>query len=180
VIVGAFAKAVMAVFAILVWRVYRNQLVTMENALAETRESNILAGSAIEMGRRSWLVPALDFKSLIEAGAERRVEIYISNTGGMPGVIKHAEAEVTVGGFKRTISGFEGMIVTPRLSHESSLLIEIDSSVTDQEIKAPDTPVSVSCEIKYVDVLGMEWETKIGWCRYKAERWDMSRGSTLQ
>jgi len=62
-IVGAVSNAIIAGFSILIWRVYRNQLATMRDALTETRESNTatkesnkIAERSILLGGRSWVV----------------------------------------------------------------------------------------------------------------------------
>jgi hypothetical protein len=142
------------------------------------KRSNEIATKALELGRRAWLVPSLDFDSLINAGAERKVVIHISNTGGVPGVIEYAKAEVKVGGVGQAIIGFEGMIVTPGLSQDV-LSITIDTVVTNHEINSPDTPINVACRVEYTDVFKKKRETEIGWYRYKNEKWLISGGTVL-
>jgi hypothetical protein len=144
------------------------------------KKSNEIATRALELGRRAWLVPSLDFKSLVEAGAERRVVVYIANTGGVPGVIEEARAAVTVEGIVRQeFIGFGGTIVTPGQSPQDSLVITIHPSATYQEIASPETPISVTCRVEYTDVFRKRRETEIGWDRYKGDKWLIKGGTVL-
>jgi hypothetical protein len=168
-IAGLIINAIIAFFAVRVWHVYKDQHKTMLAALDETRKGN-------EFDQRAWLVPSLDSESLVKAGAERRVTITISNTGGVPGMIEEVEARIMIeGAVDRKIIGFVGMIVTPGQPLVDSLQIKIPPEIDDQRLSASAT---VTCEISYKDVFDKKRRTRVGWYRREAG-WYPIKGSVL-
>jgi hypothetical protein len=90
---SAVSDAIIAVFSVLIWRVYRHQLTTMTNALAETRASNEIAERAFEIGRRAWVV-------ITDIGepdlGNSRVLTTMKNVGEIPATDVAGEGFVTV------------------------------------------------------------------------------------
>lgn len=105
-IIGAMSGAIAALFSMLIWVVYRNQLVAMREALVETRksndatqESNRIAKTSVELGNRAWMVATDIERLVIAAGPARKLWVNTENLGRIPAI------DVSVRGLAFTFTG---------------------------------------------------------------------------
>lgn len=183
-IVGAASNAIIAGFSVLIWRVYRNQLATMRDALIETRESNAatqesnkIAERALLVGNRAWIVPRIDDRTPADA---RGVDVNLENSGRSPGVIVREGHYIDL--FEDDLP--EAVTIPPRNYADSAAILPPTSqgysvtlivpTLTTEgflKIQAGNKRMLLCYHIFYRDLAEQVWETKIVWWRSKNGTW---------
>jgi hypothetical protein len=192
-IVGAAANVVIAVFSIVIWRVYRNQLATMKTAVEETRqsnraidESNRIADRNLELGRRSWLVVTIStgFPSIPDTNSPGRSissDVAVQNVGGVPAIIQRFGCDFVLDNLPERLS------LSADRSQPDATAVYGDAPErlwrtwsVPGAIHAGQRDVYFYWIVEYSDCFGKTWRTTRCWRRVEARQtWDKVPGYTL-
>ena len=173
------------------------QLLAMRRALEETRrsnantaESNRIAERSLLLGRRAWLIPRIDRRSPTdptETLGGRRLIVWISNTGGMPGKITSAGGNMKAGkpsGDEVEISCHpHSAIVSPSTANGEDPFLTFpveDFTGREMNFKTGAEVLYAACRINYIDAFEKQFYTEMKWFRGREGKWyTLPTGSTF-